>query len=216
MTKTSGTLTKSVSRKSIAFGHAAGRFSIGSLNNNTLTVEAQFNPKELQVERTVNWKQQDLRDNRPEWLRARTGRDGLNDDMEYTGSETRTMTFELLLDGFEEHRSIEPEVRALEEMACVREPDSREDALRRPHHCVVVFGHRAEGMGKLRCVITKLSVKYSMFTSAGVPVRASVNLTVKEAFNLQGFGNKLDKDAKKRADAYEAEAKARQKPSWGR
>lgn len=199
------------SNEKMPFGHATGRFSIGSLDDNELTVVAQYNPSELSTERSVNWKQHDLRDNRPEWLRVQSGREGYTDDIEYTGSESRTLSFDLVLDGFEKNQSIEPQVRALEEMACVRLPDERQDDLRRPHHCVVVFGEKAQGsIGKVRCVITKLAVKYSMFNNDGIPVRANVSLTVKEAIKIRGFDKGLDKTAADREDAL---AKEREQPN---
>jgi len=177
------------------FSPAKGRFIIGSLDAGRLTVTAQYNPKEIQMDRSIDWKQKDLRDNRPDWLRQRkSGRVSDNADVEYTGAGGRTLSFELLFDGYERNESIEGDIRKLEEMACVRDPDKPEDEFRRPHHCVAVFGDESGGsMGKFRCVIEKLSVKYSMFSSSGAPVRATASLTLKEAYNLKGL------DASKKA-----------------
>lgn len=168
------------------FGPAQGRFTIGSIDDETLTVVAQYNPSQLQMDRTINWQQKDNRDNRPDYLRR--SRQGDSDDVEFTGAEARTFSFELVLDGVERGESIESDIEMLEEMACARNPDSSDDTLRRPHHCVVTFGQvSTAGIKPLRCVIKSLSVKYSMFNACGAPLRASVTVTVREAYRLKGY-----------------------------
>src|SRR3569623_143264 len=97
--------------------------------------------------------------------------------LEFTGAEGRTMSVELLFDGYEEHESIQGQVAKLEKLATVRQPNSPKDEMRRPHHCVVTWGTvMGGGDNKFRCVIEQISTKYTMFSSGGVPLRASVTL----------------------------------------
>jgi hypothetical protein len=139
------------------------RFSIGSLDDRDLLgVSAQYNPKELQYDRTVNWHAKD------------------QGQMEFNNVEGRGMTVELFFDGFETHQSVQPHCAALERLAMPIEPDSPENERKRPHICVVKFGELKDGIPKLTCVIESLTVKYTMFAPTGVPLRATCTLKLKE------------------------------------
>jgi hypothetical protein len=99
--------------------------------------------------------------------------------LEFTGAESRTLTVELLFDGFEQSKSVAGQVANLESMASVIEPTSQDENRRRPHHCVVAWGDR--GLPSFRCVIESLSTKYTMFDSDGTPLRATCTVKLKEA-----------------------------------
>jgi hypothetical protein len=161
------------------------KLTIGSLDDPSLTVRAQYNPKDIQIDRAVPWTTNNVRDNRPSHLRI-----GSATEAEYVGATPRTMTIELLFDRYEvvptdwsQTRSIEPLVEMLDEMACVRNPELVPDDMRRPHHCVVAWGagSACQGMRSFRCVIESLSVKYSMFDRDGTPVRATCTVKLREA-----------------------------------
>jgi hypothetical protein len=77
--------------------------------------------------------------------------------------------------------SVEPDVRLLEELSSVRDPESSDPDLRRPHHCVVVWGVTQDAMRPFRCVIESLSVKYMMWNRDGTPLRALCTVKLKEA-----------------------------------
>src|SRR5687768_17698592 len=111
------------------------KLTIGSIDEPTLTVRAQYNPKELQIDRSIPWGGDKVRDNRPSHLRS-----GKPSEAEYVGGTPRTMTLELLFDRYESNYSVEPLVETLDRMACVRAPDQPDDQLRRPHHCVISWG----------------------------------------------------------------------------
>jgi len=78
---------------------AMPRFTIASLDNDQLELEAQYNPKELQYDRTVSW-------------HAKQG-----DDIQFAGSEGRTLNVELFFDGFEINESVVPRCDLLETLA---------------------------------------------------------------------------------------------------
>ena len=87
------------------------------------------------------------------------------------------MSVELLFDGYEEERAASRTASPmLETLASVREPNSTEDDMRRPHHCVVAWGTvMGGGDNKFQCVIESLSTKYTMFSRDGTPLRATVH-----------------------------------------
>jgi phage protein U len=145
------------------------KISIGSLDEAGISVDAQYNPKELQIDKSVPWQKHN-----------KANANGLQ--LEFTGAEGRTMSIDLLFDGYEENASIQDSVAVLETLATVREPNSSEDDMRRPHHCVVVWGTvMGGGDNKFKCVIEQISTKYTMFSQDGIPLRATVTLKLKEA-----------------------------------
>lgn len=145
------------------------KISIGSLDEAGLSVDAQYNPKELQIDKSVPWQKHN-----------KANANGLQ--LEFTGAEGRTMSIDLLFDGYEEGASVQPSVDVLQQLATVREPNSSEDDKRRPHHCVVVWGTvMGGGDNKFKCVIEQISTKYTMFSQDGAPLRATVTLKLKEA-----------------------------------
>lgn len=159
------------------FGHAQARMTLGSLDDDKLQVVAQYNPKELQYDRTVNWTQQNQMDNRPAHLRQMPSEDQ-TDDFEYKSSSGRALTIELFFDGYEKNLSVEQWVGKLELMATVRDPEHAEEHMRRPHYCVVSWG---TDMKPFRCIIQSLAVKYTMFDKTGRPLRVSCTVKLQEA-----------------------------------
>ncbi len=148
------------------------KISIGSLDEPGISVEAQYNPKELQIDKSVPWQKHN-----------KANANGLQ--LEFTGAEGRTMSVDLLFDGYEEKESVQGKVATLERLATVRDAQSTEDDKRRPHHCVVVWGTvMGGGDNKFKCVIEQISTKYTMFSQEGIPLRATVTLKLKEADRL--------------------------------
>jgi Contractile injection system tube protein len=126
-----------------------------------LTVEAQFNPKEISVDKSVPWQRQ-----------AKKG----PADLEYTGGGSRTMSFELMFDGFETGTSVQPEIGKLQRLS------DRDDDLKRPPMVRVVWGST---FPVFKAVIESLAVKYTMFDGSGTVLRATAHLTLKEALHLK-------------------------------
>lgn len=150
-----------------AKSQASGRISIASLDDDT-SVTAQYNPKELQVDKSVPWSKVNQANN------ANT--QGIH--LEFTGAEGREITVELLFDGYETGSSIAGQVAALETLSSVWKPNSKKENERRPHRCVAKWGST---LPAFRCVIESLSTKYTMFSPDGVPLRATCTVKLKEA-----------------------------------
>jgi contractile injection system tube protein len=150
----------------------SGVVSIASLDTH-IQVDAQYNPKELQVDKTVPWQKKSQAN--------KTQETGIQ--LEFTGAEGRSLTLELLFDGFETQSSVAGKVETLNTMASVLEPGSADETKRRPHLCVVTWGTTVP---TFKCVIESLSVKYTMFSDQGVPLRATCTVKLKEADTVTG------------------------------
>jgi hypothetical protein len=150
------------------FNRATEKISIGSLDDSSISVTAQYNPSQVQVDMNVPWQKVSQAN------KANHG--GIH--LEFTGAEGREVTVELLFDGYEANQSVAHHVKALETLASVWKPDSKKENERRPHRCVVKWGKTVESF---RCVIETLSTKYTMFSDTGVPLRATCTVKFKEA-----------------------------------
>jgi contractile injection system tube protein len=149
-----------------------GVVSIASLDT-SIQVDAQYNPKELQVDKTVPWQKKSQAN--------KTQETGIQ--LEFTGAEGRSLTLELLFDGYETKTSVADKVETLNTMASVLEPGSPDETKRRPHMCVVTWGTT---LPTFKCVIESLSVKYTMFSDQGTPLRATCTVKLKEADTVTG------------------------------
>jgi hypothetical protein len=168
------------------FGLPPGRLEIKSAdepNNTECHVKAQFNPKEIEIKRSISWAKH-----------AETGKSNAKNKqekgvhLEFTAGDGRSLTIELLFDAYEESAEasfkvdIAAQVKALETLASVRDmnPKAKEDK-RRPHRCMVTWNSETFGTPGFSCVIDSLSTKYTMFDSKGKPLRATCTVSLKEA-----------------------------------
>jgi hypothetical protein len=148
------------------------RLVLGSLDDHHLHVEAQYNPKEIDLGITVGWEDH-------KGIQGRIPRDTTDIvDLEYTGLPPRTMSLELLFDGYEENKSIEPIIRKLQQLSSPRDEQSTEKKMRRPHLCVVAWCNKE--FPTFRCVIESIAVKYTMFGKDGRALRATCAVKLKE------------------------------------
>jgi hypothetical protein len=149
------------------FQPATAKIKIASLDDGT-SIEAQYNPKQLQMTKTVPWQK----------VNQANQANGQGIHLEFTGAEGREVTVELLFDGFEQQNSIAGQVQQLETLSSVRDPTSTAEDMRRPHRCVATWGGT---LPSFRCVIESLSTTYTMFGDDGTPLRATCTVTLKEA-----------------------------------
>jgi hypothetical protein len=160
------------------FESASAKLTIKSLDGGP-TVEAQYNPKELEIVKAVPWAKHAAANK----TNANEEKGGIH--LEFTGAEGRTMQIELLFDGYENKGaipkggSVSQKVKDLETLASVIDPKSTDENKRRPHWCVIAWGNK--GIPNFRCVIESLSTKYQMFSEDGLPLRASCTIKLKEA-----------------------------------
>lgn len=162
-----------------SFGGATQKITIASAEDQLdVTVTAQYNPKELQFDKSVPWSKVN------EANKSNTtsgGGQGIH--LEFTGAEGRTMSLELFFDSFEPGGNpakvpISTAISQLEQLASVMQPGSNKEDDRRPPRCVVKY---APTIKAFRCVIESISTKYLMFDRDGNPLRATCTLKLKEA-----------------------------------
>lgn len=167
------------------YGRANGKITIKSLDDGT-EVKAQYNPKELQIDRTVPWSPPGETNKSNNSSTAAKNNSGIH--LEFTGAQGRTLSVELLFDGVEKGAGkgfwvdVSKEVGKLEHLASVRKPGSSKEDDRRPHWCVADWGN---SLRAFRCVIESLSTKYTMFDSDGNPLRATCTVKLKEADSVK-------------------------------
>jgi hypothetical protein len=121
-------------------------------------LEAQFNPKEIEVDRTNPW------------LYHRLAPGFLN----YLGFEPARMSFELLFDGVDQSKSVQPSLDTLHRLSSV------DNALHSPPKVKVTWGSATGGMPTFNGVIEAVSVHYLKFAGNGVPLRATATVKVIE------------------------------------
>jgi Contractile injection system tube protein len=127
-------------------------------------LEAQFNPQEIEVDRRIPWQQQ-----------SRKG----PADLEFEEEEPARMSFELLFDGVESSKSVQPRLDMLHRFSTM-------DAnLHRPPKVNVAWGSAAGAMPTFDGVVEAVSVRYEIFAENGVPVRATAAVKLREAANLK-------------------------------
>ena len=151
-----------------------GVITIAATNPDGPIVTAQYNPKELQIDKSVPWQKNPQANKSPE--------KGIQ--LEFTGAEGRTMSVELLFDGYAtssqplDGKSVADNIKDLNTMASPIKAGSKDENERRPYMCLVKWG---TAVPTFRCVIESLSTKYTMFSDTGVPLRATCTVKFKEA-----------------------------------
>jgi hypothetical protein len=134
-----------------------------------IVVEAQFNPKELQIDKSVPWQKQKKAKNPA--------------DLEFTGGEPMTMSLELMFDGFEGrapigiHPTVQANIQMLVMLADV------DETLKRPSKVKVIWG--GGDLPHFEGVIESVSTKYTMFAPDGRVLRATANVKLKQAADLK-------------------------------
>jgi hypothetical protein len=165
------------------FKNATAKITIGTYKKDADIdpVEAQYNPKEIQLDQTVPW-------NKPTSTN-KTSNDAKGDGsirLEFGGAEGRSMSLDLLFDAYEtKDKSVEKALANLALMASVKSPGGSEgEGDNRPPLLVVVWGLLFNETKKFTGVIENLSIKYQMFASDGTPLRATATVKFKEANSL--------------------------------
>lgn len=118
-------------------------------------ISAQFNPKELQIDKTVSW----------------TAKNSHKEDpvQEFKEPQAASLSCTLYFDGFEQGQSIHDKVKALHKLARMGAGG---------HPPLIMFSWASV---QFQGVIESLSMKYTMFLPGGAPCRAEVGLKMKSA-----------------------------------
>ena len=184
---------------------ATEKISIVSLDDSDLGVTAQYNPKELGITKTIQWNDTKATDNQA----VQDRKPAAGPDHEFTGGGARSMTIELFFDRYEVQGDksqipIEQLMDDLNKMASITDPTGKPKD-RRPHYCLVVWG--AGGVRPFRCVIESLDIKYTMFDTMGIPLRAVATVKVKETAMQVAEHSRETEDRDKRPEPAKYEKK---------
>jgi len=131
----------------------------------THKVEAQFNPKELAQDKSLPWQKQKNKGTA---------------DLEYTGCEPWSMSFELLFDGYEGEVNVHERIEGLKKLT---EHYGTRASEKRPPKVRVVWG-AGEGRLSFNAVVESVNVKFTMFSADGQLLRATATVKFKEAADL--------------------------------
>ncbi len=129
-------------------------------------IEADFNPKELSFEKSAGWTEE-------------SGGKGLDfPNLQFTNGKAIKMSVELLFDAYEKDtKDVRPVITNLMQLVHVCEP------LERPPVVQVVWNSSDVlfNGGKFIGVVESISTKYTMFTSDGIPCRATATISMTQA-----------------------------------
>ena len=171
------------------------KLTIGSLDDQDKTIQAQYNPKELQVTQTAPWK-----------LHEKQGKEaGEVAHLEYGNAQPRTLQVELLFDAVETHGNLDivrghtvaDAIGILEALTSVRDEKAANEDWR-PHVCVITWG--VGGMPPITCVIEQLQTKYQVLAPSGRVLRATCTINLKEASRVDKGKTRRSEDLAKRWD----------------
>jgi LysM repeat protein len=204
--QTMGSATVNTSPKDFQFankslykfkGDGAGATASGNLARAKLRVldsglpiteiDFQFNPASVEISKKADYE------------KAKEG--GFDVPVYQFVSGERSINFgELVFDTFESRENVwAKKVVQLESLLHVA------NNLHRPPHVMLVWGKflqdasmggNAQVMDSIKCIVEEIKVNYTMFLEDGTPVRAKVNLTLKEV------GNKAEKASPDFAKVY--------------
>lgn len=142
------------------------KLKIENLDKKT-SFEVLFNPNELTVEDSSKWEDQYKQKQLPE--------------IQYTGGARKVLTMELFFDTYEQKQDVRDHTSQIAALLVVSDDISNG---KRPAKVKLTWGKAEKNpltrIFPFECVLEKLTQKFTLFTSDGTPVRATLNVTFKE------------------------------------
>ena len=133
-------------------------------------LEAQYNPKEIQIDHQVKWT-------------PSTTNQGDHPEMTFGGGNARSLQIELFFDTYADYEDGKPKdvhvmyVSKLQELMLVMST-SRGEGMQRPPRVQLLWG---DDLPRFIGVIESVSTKYTMFLPDGTPCRCTCSVKFKEA-----------------------------------
>ncbi|KRA29547.1 MULTISPECIES: CIS tube protein [unclassified Nocardioides] len=127
-------------------------------------IKFQFNPKELSLQKTANWKREEAKGNKSA------------SPPEFKGAQPSKLTLELFLDCKGEHDTTV--VQTVEKLFMLTVPLEKTLTSKKPSPPWVVF--RWGSLTGFLGYVSQVQAKYTLFTSGGVPIRATCTVTLEE------------------------------------
>jgi Contractile injection system tube protein len=151
-------------------GQVISRLSVSVLNIVALEgdlpeVPVYAHPAEVRIDKMVVWTKQPT---------------SISDSphLQFSSAEGRTLQMELLFDNTSTKTSVEPAIAGLFAMAEIMDTNSSESMKRPP---LVALRWADNTLAEMKGVIQALSARYVEFTPKGLPIKAEVALTFREA-----------------------------------
>lgn len=148
----------------------ATKLTLASLDTQ-LTVTAQYNPRELQINQPVDWHEHQPVGGTPDaW------------DIEFGGVKPQTLQLELLFDGAErDGAGVMESINDIMTLASATFVDPA-SGRRRPHFAVLVWGDvdQKRRMPRFTGIIESVATKYTMWSARGAVLRATCTVAMKE------------------------------------
>ncbi len=143
------------------------------LKSDQIQITTQYNPKELSFTKAVNW--------------SDMGTVGTNfPSLSFEKGNAIDLSVELFFDYYEEqNKDVRPVIRQIVQLCQINDcKEGNGDIAKRPPKVELIWGKSQDALGigkKFQGVMTSAQTKYTMFTSDGIPCRASVTVTIKQA-----------------------------------
>jgi hypothetical protein len=128
------------------------------------SIDFQFNPKELTLAKTASWARETAKGNKK------------SGPPQYNGPQPSKLTLELFFDASEKQDS--SVVKRVDKLFACCVPTDSSLAKKKESPPWVLF--RWGGLTGFLAYISSVSVKYTLFTSSGVPIRATCTVTLEE------------------------------------
>ncbi|GAA1531970.1 LysM peptidoglycan-binding domain-containing protein [Nocardioides humi] len=127
-------------------------------------IDFQFNPKELQLQKQAKWKREEAKGNKSA------------SPPQFTGADPSKLTVEMFLDASAaQDTSV---VKTVERLFELTVPTEQSLTGKKPSPPWVVF--RWGGLTGFLAYVSQVQAKYTLFSSGGIPVRASCQVTLEE------------------------------------
>ncbi|MBI4576610.1 MAG: LysM peptidoglycan-binding domain-containing protein [Planctomycetes bacterium] len=120
-------------------------------------IEVLFNPREYTIEKSTPWKEHDVQ-----------GLDG--PAIEFTFGNRQVLSMELFFDTYEEKKDVREHTQKIADLLFVNAEKHR------PPILLFTWGKNMQ----FKCLLERLSQKFTMFLDDGTPVRATLQVTFKE------------------------------------
>jgi hypothetical protein len=143
------------------------KITIRATEGDKTEVPTMYNPKELSFTKSVNWSDDNV------------GHETNYPALAFTAGQAITLSIELFFDCYESaNQDVRPKVKDCVHLCEIQDCNGE----KRPPKVQLVWADSDPiGVGNFTGVVESAQVKYTMFTSTGIPCRASVTVSIKQA-----------------------------------
>jgi hypothetical protein len=151
------------------------KITIRATEGDKTEVTTMYNPKELSFTKSVNWSDDNV------------GHETNYPALAFTAGQAITLSIELFFDCYEaSNQDVRPLVKSCVHLCEIQDCNGE----KRPPKVQLVWADSDPiGVGNFTGVVESAQVKYTMFTTTGIPCRASVTVSIKQADEVKTGGS---------------------------